>query len=378
MKICAFVTILAFLLSGCADYGSNKQVVRIGPSQYTKILNQKRVAIIADVGLRRNDNTAGSYFSINDSKTSAQSMIESAKTYLTTNGYDVIFAEAETIGSYLEAADSIKFAAEKGGRVGEMFPPLFVAESLETDPIYRQSLTKMIHSTLNEVGQKTKPSSDVWSYNADIKDALRVISQKTGANAILFLVGNGSIVSGGERVAQQIVTGLITGILTQGMLVYTQWNISFLDTYAALVDTETGELLWSKSLRLKGKEFTDRNSYSKWPHYILQDYSMISESYVGCFKDEGETRGTSGRDLSGHFVFDRDMTIDLCVFLCRNKGYKYAGVQYSKECFCGNNYGIYGVATNCNYLCSGNENLICGGFWANSIYRTYPDQKKEL
>lgn len=40
------------------------------------------------------------------------------------------------------------------------------------------------------------------------------------------------------------------------------------------------------------------------------------------------------------------------------------------QCFCGNSYGSYGTATNCNVTCSANPNENCGGFWANSVYYT--------
>lgn len=38
------------------------------------------------------------------------------------------------------------------------------------------------------------------------------------------------------------------------------------------------------------------------------------------------------------------------------------------ECFCSNNYGIYGESTECTMTCDGRP---CGGFGANSVYRTY-------
>ena len=54
------------------------------------------------------------------------------------------------------------------------------------------------------------------------------------------------------------------------------------------------------------------------------------------------------------------------------KNYKYAAVQATKWCFCGNTYGSYGEASNCNQRCAGNAYQICGGNWANSVYEV-PD-----
>jgi Leucine-rich repeat (LRR) protein len=89
---------------------------------------------------------------------------------------------------------------------------------------------------------------------------------------------------------------------------------------------------------------------------------------VGCFKDQGEFWGTKGRDLDGLMWSDAQMTTEKCLQHCESRGYAYAGTQYGSECFCGNNYGKYGTASNCNMPCKGNANQTCGGDWANSVY----------
>ena len=48
----------------------------------------------------------------------------------------------------------------------------------------------------------------------------------------------------------------------------------------------------------------------------------------------------------------------------------FAGLQYSRECFCDNNYDDYGTADNCNMACSGDSGQTCGGSWALSVYKT--------
>ena len=50
------------------------------------------------------------------------------------------------------------------------------------------------------------------------------------------------------------------------------------------------------------------------------------------------------------------------------QGYKYAGTQYSKECFCGDSYDKYGPADNCDMACSGDASQTCGGTWALQVY----------
>lgn len=91
-------------------------------------------------------------------------------------------------------------------------------------------------------------------------------------------------------------------------------------------------------------------------------------SYLGCFRDQGDPTGTSGRDLHGFVANESGMTTEKCVSLCRAKSFQYAGTQYSTWCFCGNSYGRSGPADNCTMRCSGNQSQTCGGTWANSVY----------
>ncbi len=86
-------------------------------------------------------------------------------------------------------------------------------------------------------------------------------------------------------------------------------------------------------------------------------------SYLGCFRDRKD------RDLSGYTFNSPQMTKKLCMETCRKKGFGYAGLQYSRYCFCGNSYGRLGKADNCNMACAGNSKETCGGGWANSVYK---------
>ncbi len=91
-------------------------------------------------------------------------------------------------------------------------------------------------------------------------------------------------------------------------------------------------------------------------------------AYLGCFKDQGDPVGLSGRDLNGFILQSDRMSPQMCIKICKDRGFRYAAVQYGKFCFCGNSYGRYGKADNCNMVCAGNPTKICGGTWANSVY----------
>ena len=64
------------------------------------------------------------------------------------------------------------------------------------------------------------------------------------------------------------------------------------------------------------------------------------------------------------------MTVEGCIERCSGNGYTYAGLQYGKECFCGNSIapGLLG-AQKCTMPCAGNPAQYCGGPQKLSVYR---------
>ena len=86
---------------------------------------------------------------------------------------------------------------------------------------------------------------------------------------------------------------------------------------------------------------------------------------IGCFKDPN-----SPYDLDGHLERSSSNTPQRCVEICSAKGFAYAGVQYGQSCLCGNSYGKFGPADNCNMKCTGDSSQICGGYNSNSVYGT--------
>merc|ERR1712151_775827 len=83
---------------------------------------------------------------------------------------------------------------------------------------------------------------------------------------------------------------------------------------------------------------------------------------VGCYKDK------RSRDLKKHMRGTKH-TMESCGKTCAGKKYKYFSLQYRGECFCGNSYGKYKKASNCNMKCKKDKSQTCGGKWANSVFR---------
>lgn len=96
--------------------------------------------------------------------------------------------------------------------------------------------------------------------------------------------------------------------------------------------------------------------------YVL-NFNVLE--YVGCYKD------SDPRDLPQR-VHGREITVRSCAKSCKELYYRYAGLQFSYLCFCGNKRGRYGMLPEwkCSSECSDKKDKRCGGYWSNSIYKT--------
>ena len=81
--------------------------------------------------------------------------------------------------------------------------------------------------------------------------------------------------------------------------------------------------------------------------------ATLSVPYVGCFVDQG------ARALPDAVLSADDMTAQVCQTHCG--GYNYFGVEYGRECWCGNAAPtVAAPATDCNMPCAGDSTKLCG------------------
>jgi hypothetical protein len=92
----------------------------------------------------------------------------------------------------------------------------------------------------------------------------------------------------------------------------------------------------------------------------------------GCYHDSGGMYNTSGRVLDG-FIYNSDnqlgikMTQDICMQVCNDRGFKYAGLEDGDQCFCGDTINPalqpLNLTNTCLRPCDGNKQQKCGGYW---------------
>jgi len=94
--------------------------------------------------------------------------------------------------------------------------------------------------------------------------------------------------------------------------------------------------------------------------------SLRNESgYVGCYLDEGGKKRRLPKKIGDKY------TPSSCKNSCKGKGYRYAGLQYGGQCYCGNRIHSRDRRneSDCNKVCNRQKGVKCGGSWRNSVYR---------
>eukprot|EP00904_Undaria_pinnatifida_P003872 jgi/Undpi1/13486/HiC_scaffold_8.g03145.m1 len=110
---------------------------------------------------------------------------------------------------------------------------------------------------------------------------------------------------------------------------------------------------------------------------LEQSDDNVEVKDLGCYADDSKDRVLTLAQ-SDCDEGERAMSSQICASYCDTIGAKYAGVQFSYQCWCGGDrtdYDVHGTTT-CTFPCAGNEDEICGGSYAMSVYSndgTVPD-----
>lgn len=97
--------------------------------------------------------------------------------------------------------------------------------------------------------------------------------------------------------------------------------------------------------------------------------NYIANRSIGCFKDEKRHRLLS----SFYANYKETNSPKKCIQICLQSGYLFAGMQYSTECFCGNEEPPLDSKlpdSSCNMKCPAEPKSACGGYYAMNIYET--------
>ncbi|KAM7198966.1 WSC domain containing protein [Rhypophila sp. PSN 637] len=97
--------------------------------------------------------------------------------------------------------------------------------------------------------------------------------------------------------------------------------------------------------------------------------SNLGSTKKGCYTETG-----AGRTLAAKGFGDDNLTLEGCAIGC--VGYKYWGVEYGRECFCGNTIqpaAELKADSECNMVCAGNAAELCGAGNRIMVYERVSD-----
>lgn len=89
-------------------------------------------------------------------------------------------------------------------------------------------------------------------------------------------------------------------------------------------------------------------------------------NYAGCY-----TEANGVRALGAAFYPTDSQTVELCVAACATTPYKYAGLEYARECWCADTFGTGSTLvpdTDCSMSCAGDAYEYCGGGNRLTVY----------
>lgn len=93
--------------------------------------------------------------------------------------------------------------------------------------------------------------------------------------------------------------------------------------------------------------------------------TVAGSTRFGCMKESPK-----GRTLWGKATASDDMSLEKCEAACQQ--FKFWGVEYGRECYCGNEFreGTVQVEDgSCNRICAGNPAQLCGASGHVMVYQ---------
>lgn len=104
----------------------------------------------------------------------------------------------------------------------------------------------------------------------------------------------------------------------------------------------------------------------------LSSVSVADYASVGCWTDDAPAPYGKALFYRQEDINPDTLTKEICLAACLEKGYPYAGTEYSRECYCGVDIGSgTALATDqsaCNMPCTGDKSQTCGGDALLSLY----------
>jgi hypothetical protein len=264
--------ICLFIIISSISCSPSKLFIVTTDANKEKISQVANVGIISDVCLAKDPMFKKDYLMVEESKQAETYLMQAAKTDLKLKGYQVDYSLAPCMGGFKTSGIEFRVADVDGGKVTKRMSPFYFPDSVNSDEEYKEALITVISKSLYAIADK---KASTFPTEEGVRKSLDIIADRTGLDMILVLLGNGIYVNPGKSITQGVTIGLATTILTLGLFTYYMYNVSYLDSYAGIIDLKTGEFLWTNSMRLSQDNVKKQHFYDKyWSKHLLYYFPL--------------------------------------------------------------------------------------------------------
>ncbi|KAK4165674.1 carbohydrate-binding WSC [Cladorrhinum sp. PSN259] len=133
---------------------------------------------------------------------------------------------------------------------------------------------------------------------------------------------------------------------------------------------------------------TSAQQQSSTPQIVKTANKPARYGYLGCYNETTALAGTAGgRALYGgiNLVAPDVLTVEKCWDFCATNNtairYKYAGLEYARECWCATSLSSLSVKVDdsaCDLACEGNNTQVCGGNLKLTVYVAGAGRQQEV
>jgi hypothetical protein len=265
--------IISFSVASCKP---SKSFVRTTDENQNKILNAAKIGIISDLCLDYDPWFKKNYVILDESVNAGMFMTEEAKKMLESKGYTIEYTFLPFTGSFLSPEDSMRIAKTKGEVVSKATAPFYADEIFNVDSTYADAVYEVLNAFYYTMTKNIEPPFSADPYLAK---SLKIISDYTGQDMILFMIGNGTVVPVSKTIIQGVTIGLLTALVTFGYFYYYIYETSVFDSYIGLLDLNSGELLWTNYMNFSGSQPDAQDFYSDlWAENMLYYFPAVNDT----------------------------------------------------------------------------------------------------
>jgi hypothetical protein len=178
------------------------------------------------------------------------------------NGYRAILSPGPYVGAYM--AGGSPAPVRISGKGVEMNAPFALPDISKSDNAYNQALMYVINTVAKTSGSNSQNRSELFRPDEKTLKALSLIAERTSADALFVVIGQGLLYNRDENLAQDSGTGINLTYHNNQTIQIIDDRRNDIQCIAALIHLKSGSLVWSDEVQIEMPEvLTELNDFFK-------------------------------------------------------------------------------------------------------------------